>query len=229
MKRTKQDDTSVPKMIPNPDYLKSREFQWKLEKFKESLLTLGECIEDYFPEDYGKQIPEKGGWIMLLSSVHVGKQIGESLLEITLPHLSIWYATPTATLHGRTVDGVRINPKQAIVRHPHGDVHVWPHEYNLVDIAKFLEFGEEDGFFLRPLHPETGGFDEQKLFYLRSRGFSEATAKRMLLPELDNANFCYFEFHPALSGMFTEGTGSPYLYHHNHARRAAAAVKRAAQ
>ena len=201
---------TVPKMIPNPEYTESAAFQARLESFKDTLINMGECVEDYFPGEYGKEIPEVGGWIMLLMSVHVGKMVGDVAKSIVVPHLSIWYATPSTTQMGRKIDGVDIRMKQAIIRTLDGDVHVWPHEYTTVDLSKYLEFTEEDGFYIRFLHPETGGFDEKKLHYIRSRGISEAQAKRWLLPQLNNPNFCYFEFDPEIAGTFREGTGTPY-------------------
>jgi hypothetical protein len=172
MPRIANKKSSIPKMIPNPEYMKSVAFEARLENFKDALANFGECVEDYFPADYGKELPENGGWIMLLMSVHVGKMVGEEAKDIVVPHLSIWYATPTKATCGKEFDGISMPMTQAIVRTLDGDVHVWPHEYNLVDISKFLEFTEADGFNIRFLHPETGGFDPHKLHYIRSRAVS---------------------------------------------------------
>jgi hypothetical protein len=202
---------SIPKMIPNPAYFSDEIVQMRLDQFKDSLTRWGECPEDYFPADYEKALPEEGGWIMLLMSVRVGKSVGDSVKEITVPHLSIWYAMPTKTTHGREFDGVSMPLHQAIIRTLDGDVHIWPHEYTPIDLRKYLEFTEADGFYIRFLHPETGGFDDKKLHYIRSRGISEAQAKRWLLPELNNPNFCYFEFDPEIAAVFGEGFGTPYL------------------
>lgn len=220
MKR--KSSTGIPKMIPNPAYFSDEVVQMRLGQYKDTLAHFGECPEDYFPADYDKELPEEGGWVMMLMAVHVGRSVGEKTESITVPHLSIWYATPTKTKYGRSFEGISIPLTQAIIRTPQGEVHVWPHEYKRINIADFLEFGESDGFYIRFLHPETGGFDEQKLFYLRTRGLSKTVAQRILLPELNNPNFCYFEFDPAYSDVFSEGTGTPYFMPHNHKRRAAA-------
>jgi hypothetical protein len=217
--KIKKTESTIPKMIPNPAYFSSEMMQMRLEQFKYALAQWGECPEDYFPADYGKELPQDGGWIMLLMSVNVGKSVGDSVKQITVPHLSIWYATPTKTAHGKKFDGVSMPMHQAIIRTLDGDVHVWPHEYTPVDLKKYLEFTDGDGLHIRFLHPETGGFDAKKLHYIRSRGISEAEAKRWLLPELNNPNFCYFEFDPEIAETFGKGFGTPYLNEVNHTRR----------
>ena len=216
----------VPKMIPNPAYFSDEVVQMRLGQFKDELARFGECPEDYFPADYNKELPETGGWIMLLTSVRVGKAVGDTTKEIEVPHLSIWYATPTKTRFGKEFEGVKIVMSQAIIRTVDGDVHIWPHEYTRVDLAKYLEFTDGDGLHIRFLHPETGGFDGKKLHYIRSRGISEAEAKRWLLPELNNPNFCYFEFDPEIAEVFGEGVGMPYFGSRNHSRRADSMNKR---
>jgi hypothetical protein len=216
--------SDIPKMIPNPAYFSDEVVKRRLDQFKSSLAGWGESPEDYFPADYGKELPEAGGWIMLLLSVRVGKAVGETVKKITVPHLSIWYATPTTILCGKQFDGVKLPMHQAIIRTLDGDVHVWPHEYTKVDLAKYLEFTDGEGLHIRFLHPETGGFDENKLHYIRSRGISEAEAKRWLLPELNNPNFCYFEFDSEITEVFGEGYGMPYLTRINHQRRRASAT-----
>jgi hypothetical protein len=231
MKKRKSEPPSVvPKMIPNPAYQASDEHRQKVVLFKDTLARMGECVEDYFPAEYGKDLPVEGAWIMLLMSVHVGKaNVDGSTTHITVPHLSMWYALPTLTRHTREFDGVKMPMTQAIIHTLGGDVHVWPHEYQRVeDLTKYLEFTEEEGFHIRFLHPETAEFDRVKLFYLRSRGISEAQAKRMLLPELNNPNFCYFQFDEAYSDIFGEGCGTPYLHSGNHRRRVVSARQKAA-
>lgn len=81
---------AVPRMIPNPAWNESVE----LKQAKEATYWhYGEFPEDVFPEDYGKGLPEDGGWIILLYSVHVGKQRQDgSVKKIVVPHLSVWFA-----------------------------------------------------------------------------------------------------------------------------------------
>lgn len=147
---------------------------------------------------------------MLLASVHVGKMTPDGSTEhIDVPHLSIWYALPTTTHFAREIDGTKLHASQAVIQTPKGEVHIWPHEYTVVkDLSKYLEFTEEQGFNIHFLNPESGGFDEQKLHYIRTRGISLAEARRWLLPELKNPYFCYFTFNEEYSKAFGEYFGS---------------------
>lgn len=186
-----------------------------------------ECVEDYFPEEYGKRLPETGAWIMLLMSVNVGKEIAPGVAEpITLPHLSIWYGMPALLTCGEHFD---VRPSVAVVQTPQGEVRVFPHEYTIVkDLSAYLGMTEEEGFYIHFMREE-GGFDVDALFYLMSRGIPKGEARRLLLPTLADPYFCYFTFHPAYSEAFGEGFGTPYLTAENHERRAAARAARAAE
>jgi hypothetical protein len=214
MNKSKSDAT--PKYILNPEYLRSEGYASELELTKCQLAGMGECVEDYFPEDYGKALPEEGAWIMLLMSVHVGKLTTEGKTEhVTVPHLSMWFALPTVSPSGC----LDLKKKKAIIQTPQGEVHIWPHEYTVVkDLSKYLDMTEEEGFYINFMS-ETEGFDMDKLLYIQSRGIPKGTAQRMLLPELKDPYFCYFTFHPAYSEAFGEGFGSPYLTTTNHERR----------
>ena len=150
--------------------------------------------------------------------VHVGEEVDEETVRhIDIPHSTVWYAMPhylsAQTLH------------QAIIQTPEGQVHVWPHEYNLFDIQKFLPFLGE-GFDIHFM-AESGGFSEEALFYIRSRGISKAEAQMMLLPTLKDPHFCYFTFAEEFRECFPSGTGTPYLFHSNHERRRQAHARRA--
>jgi hypothetical protein len=221
-KRKRKNPT--PKFIPNPEYIGSPEWEEEKEAAKDWLSNAGEPAEDYFPEDFGKQLPEEGAWIMLLMSVHVGKLTTTGKTEsITVPHLSIWFALPTISPNGYGGHKRR----KAIIQHPKGEVHVWPHEYTIVkDLTKYLEMSEEEGFYINFMSEASGGFDVDKLLYIQSRGIPKAVAQRLLLPELKDPHFCYFTFHQAYSDMFGEGFGTPYLTTANHERRAAARRRR---
>jgi len=223
---TKKKPKAPPKTIPNPERV---EYD---RKRRCELYELGAAQFDY-PEDFGKKLPDDGAWIITLMNIRVGRLVGtrvsgkegregerveERLVEeIEIPYLSVYFAVPTMT----TNSGLH----QAIIQTPKGSVHVWPHEYNLFDLEKFLQFSDEDGFNIHFLS-ETGGFDEAALFYIRSRGISKAEAQRMLLPTLKDPNYCYFTFHESLREFFPEGTGTPYLMPHNHKRRAEARRRR---
>ena len=225
----------IPKMIPNPAWAESEEAKIQKQLTMDDCAHRGECPEDVFPEEYGKDIPEAGAWIMLLTSVRVGKQTDSKKTKpITLPHLSMWYAMPTVStarvaMHPmrkrRTEDREWAYLHQAVVNTPDGSVHIWPHEYNKIDITKFLDLCDDDGLFIHYLS-DKAQVDEYALFYLRSRGISKAEAQRMLLGTMTDPNFCYFTVSPEIAGYFGEGCGMSYLNSVNHERRAAAHKKK---
>jgi hypothetical protein len=231
--------SEVPRMIPNPAWTESEEARIQKKLTIEDCMQRGECPEDIFPEDYGKDIPEAGCWIMLLTSVRVGRQIDDDKTKvITVPHLSMWYAMPhvstaRAMLHSVTsyrrkvADREYINLRQGVINTPDGAVHVWPHEYNKIDINKFLDLCDDEGLFIHYLSDEAR-VDEGALFYLRSRGIDKADAQRMLLGTLTNSNYCYFTVSPDIAEYFGECCGMPYLSTTNHKRRAAAKARRTA-
>lgn len=202
----------VPKYVINPEYLKSKEFLLDKEYQKHVIAQSGECTEDYFPEDYGKDLPPDGAWIILLASVHVGKPLPNGqALHIDVPHLSIWYAMPTTTTFSRELEkGIKLPLHQAIIQTPDGEVNIWPHEYSVIkDISPYLEYTEKDGFFINFLNPDAG-FDEMQLFYLRARGISLGEARRLLLPTVKSPHCCYFTFHQDYSDQLGEWYGTPY-------------------
>ncbi len=227
----------IPRMIPNPAWTESEEWSRQKQLTMVAMAVRGECPEDAFPEDYGKDIPEDGAWIMLLMSVVVGKLDHYKRAKIiTVPRLSLWYAMPHTSnmrtlLHDLGIKRRRAQEyvylKQAVVNTPDGAVHIWPREYKKIDITTFLDFCEEDGLFIHYLNDESH-IDESALFYLRSRGIAKADAQRMLLGMLRNPNYCYFTFAPELVECFGEGAGTPYLHSVNHQRRAANHARRAA-
>ena len=130
----------------------------------------GEILEDYFPEDYGKDLPEDGGWIIVLNKVCTGRQVATGEVRtIDVPHLSVWFAMPHVTglirevrLKWRKKDAFKVAMKQAIIYTKEGAVHLWPHEYNRFDIDKFLDFTDEDGFYIHYLS-ENAAVDPEKL------------------------------------------------------------------
>ena len=230
------DKLEIPRMIPNPAWTASEESKFQKNLTMDDMAQRGEIPEDAFPEEFGKDIPEDGAWIMLLVSVQVGRLLDNGKTKIiNVPHLSMWYAMPNVSnmrvaMHpmGRkpkVKDREWVNLHQAIISTPDGAVHIWPHEYQKVDINKFLDMCDDDGLFIHYLSDEAQ-IDESALFYLRTRGIAKADAQRMLLGTLKNSNYCYFTVAPEVAEVFGEGAGSPYLCHDNHRRRAEAAARK---
>lgn len=213
----------------------TEEARYQKELTMDDMARRGECVEDAFPENFDKDLPETGGWIMLLISVRVGKQMDdETTKSIIVPHLSMWYAMPHVSnmrvlMHPmgktRARDREFTFLRQAIINTPDGAVHVWPHEYQKIDTNKFLDLCDDDGLFIHYLSDEAR-VDDSALFYLRSRGIAKADAQRMLLGTLTNSNYCYFTVSPQAAEIFGESAGMRYLCHENHRRRAKSAARR---
>ena len=202
----------VKKFILNPEYVEDQ----KRRRYETSF-AMGSHdypAEDRWPDEYGKKLPDDGGWIIIRRKIN-----DATTFHITVPHLLVWFATPTMVNHS--------DLHQAIIQTPDGAVHVWPHEYQLFDIEKFLQFTDEDGFRIQFLS-ESSGFDEAALFYIRSRGISKADAQRMLLPSLKDPNYCWFQFAEEFREFFPSGTGTLYLHAINRERRAFARSRRTA-
>lgn len=229
---------SIPRMIPNPVWTASEEARIEREMTIDDCIQMGTCPEDAFPSEYDKDIPETGCWILILTEVRVGRQIDKDQIKVvTVPHLSMWYAMPHVSnsrvpLHNMGAPRKRGAKQQewaylhqAIINTPDGAVHVWPHEYNKIDINKYLELCDDDGLFIHYLSDEAR-VDESALFYLRTRGIAKADAQRMLLGTLTNSNYCYFTVAPEIGEYFGDGCGMPYLTPINHQRRAEAAAAR---
>ncbi|MFE7118847.1 SufD family Fe-S cluster assembly protein [Streptomyces sp. NPDC057654] len=87
--------------------------------------------------------------------------------------------------------GVKIHPKQAIIATPGGDLHLWPHEYVVVDQPMTL-ISDPDA----TLHALDGQpvLDEEMLFYLMSRGIPRHEAVRVLLDTVTSLDFVYVTF-----------------------------------
>jgi hypothetical protein len=223
----------IRKYIPNPEWLDSAMAKQEIEEAKDYLAeNSGWPLQDFFPEDYDKQIPADGAWIQLLSTVRVGHQVDNGMIEeVNVPHLSIWYAMPTCMTHGVAAgNGLEFPLRLGIINTKQGEVRVFPHEYNIVSqeaLRRWLAFTEQDGFYIHFLS-DSGAFDADKIFYMRSRGLDLAECRRLLLPELKDPNFCYFTFHEEYSRIFGEGFGSGLLHQVNHDRRAESKRRRAA-
>jgi hypothetical protein len=196
--------TDVPeKYILNPEYLEHHR-KYSKEGFIDEIyagtsLLLGghgnpfaACeaaraeLMAYFPEDYGAKIPEEGGWILVTNPPHT---------EIKVNRFSIWFAMPEVRpgRNGFTMHLARILT-------PEGNLWLWPHEYSVVQVEKYLEFvgeGFEINYFSQEAEIKTDA-----LFYLMSRGIKRPVALRLLLPTLKSQTVCWLEAHEELQGLF---------------------------
>ncbi|WP_326742838.1 hypothetical protein [Streptomyces sp. NBC_01768] len=141
----------------------------------------------YFPEQDGKAVPEDGAWILV-----VEEPFTELRSRFRVPPLSMWRARPHELNTGAIVSkGVKIHPKQAIISTPGGDLHLWPHEYVVVDRPMAL-VSDPDA----TLHSLGGQpvLDEEALFYLMSRGIPRHEAVMVLFDTVTSLDFVYVTF-----------------------------------
>ena len=186
------------KYIINPEYAAER-----AEQTKDMIAVRGGFVEDYFPEEYDKKLPDTGSWILITIPITVGKEKNDGgILTIEVPRFSIWYALPASINRYK-----ELTPQKAEIQTPNGSVCIFPHEYRIVDIASYLVFTEKEGFYINYM-TESAKINETWLFYLQSRGIGRAEATRMLLPEIKDPYYCYFTFHEEYHKYF-EGVGMP--------------------
>ncbi|WP_406004620.1 hypothetical protein [Streptomyces sp. NBC_00987] len=141
----------------------------------------------YFPEQDGRAVPEDGAWIIV-----VEEPFTELRSRFRVPPLSMWRARPHELNTGAIVlKGVEIHPKQAVIATPGGDLHLWPHEYVVVDRPMAL-VSDPDA----TLHSLGGQpvLDEEALFYLMSRGIPRHEAVMVLFDTVTSLDFVYVTF-----------------------------------
>jgi hypothetical protein len=194
--------------------------EW-LEQAKEATIEacyhLGNDPAQYFPEDYGKEIPDEGAWICVI-------EVPFTALEFDVPLLSMW----RARRHHCSFGGIRIGngvrpilspwrPQQAVITTPGGDLHLWPHEYSIIENPAGLvglEGVEIHTLGGEPVLPD----DDDRLFYLMSRGISKHDAALILLGDMRALDFAYFTFPDDVVAAL-EGVGVPlWRYIQTHPR-----------
>lgn len=154
----------------NPEWL-----EWRREQVESRIAYLGpDMHERYFPEEYGKAIPDEGAWVMVLEEPHT-----ELRSRFRIPLRSVWRAR-RHELNSGGFEGVA--PKQAVIATPGGDLHLWPHEYSVMGDVTFL-VGQEPDVEMRRLggEPVFSGELVDQLFYLQARGISRQEAALLLI------------------------------------------------
>lgn len=169
--------------------------------------SLNGPLEDFIPED--RQIPNEGAWIQVKYAPHT---------EILVELYSVWFALPV--YKEAEWMGVMANPDsrttyKAKIQTPDGELHVYPHEYNMVSIDYLAELinnvGKNDvdknnHVNLHWLDPRNDAFETDKLFYLLSRGLQKFQAYKYLMGEVKSPHVCYLTMHPEYQKIYA-GTG----------------------
>lgn len=163
----------------------------------------------YFPEQDGKLISEEGAWIIV-----VEEPATELMSRFRIPPLSMWRARPQELNSGRLRIGSRqekitVRPKQAVIATPGGDLHLWPHEYIIVEHP--MELATDPDATLHSL----GGqpvVNEEELFYLMSRGISRHDAVMLLFDSVESLDFVYVTFPEEITQLLA-GAGQSLRRH----------------
>ena len=157
-------------------------------------------MQAFFPEDYDKDIPNDGCWILATKP---------PFTEIKIQKFSIWFAVNAEP--SMTHPKYPIHRKLASIITPDGELRLWPWEYNKIELKKYLDFlnvrpenSEPDmNICFITEDPKLSKKMGEMVFYMQSRGISRGTAYMMLIEEIKDQNFCYFEMHDAYVQMFT--------------------------
>lgn len=174
-----------------------------------SAASIGAEPSMYFPEHDGKAIPDEGAWIIVVEEPYT-----ELMSRFRIPPLSMWRARPHELNSGGLRIGsgqeaITVRPKQAIIATPGGDLHLWPHEYIVVE--RPMELATDPDATLHSL----GGqpvVDEQELFYLMSRGISRHDAVMLLFDKVKSLDFVYVTFPEEITELLA-GAGQSLRRH----------------
>jgi hypothetical protein len=158
------------------------------------VMFFGQPLENYWPEDYDKDVGE-GDWIVVVEEPHT-----ELKQRFTVPTPSLWWARPdTHRPHAHDI-GTKSFPKvvpgpyRVVIETPGGSLWLFPHEY--VKCHDPLPLITDPEVTIHPL----GGnvtLDEEKqeqMFYLQSRGWSRQDALLTLMEGVDMRDWGWCEF-----------------------------------
>lgn len=134
-----------------------------------------------------------------------GEKVYEAYIDFQRGRVGKFDAEEKAML-GRLDDEGFDVVQRVEIRTPFGDCCIEPHEYNMIEIDKYLDqidgehlkmnmFGENNQIASKELG--------DKLFYLRSRGIPKLDALKLLLPQLDQNNVLWLSFHEEYQRHFT--------------------------
>jgi hypothetical protein len=146
-------------------------------------------LDSAFPDERGTLIPEEGAWIVVKAQPYT---------NIPAPPLySMWFAKPVyvarefkrilADGRNRTI---KWPMHRARITTPDGELTLLGGEYSVVkDLRPYLEMIGE-GVDLHFIGPEPDEVRE-RIFYLQAHGLHKGDAIAMVLPDLEDAGFCY--------------------------------------
>jgi len=150
----------------------------------------------YYPEEYGRFVPPKGAWIMVLKEIPVVEDYRPGLYNA-------YYAKPAPLVNNITVGMGKGEKTVPVKRHrvkiavEAGEVMLWPYEYSVIkDPHDILQGAGTDKEYEMVRLGGTANYDEAKVHYLGTRGVTEADVYAMLLGDISSINYCYFRLKP---------------------------------
>jgi Fe-S cluster assembly ATP-binding protein len=147
----------------------------------------------YYPKEYGKAIPKKGCWIIIIREIPVEEKMRPSLY-------GVYYALPEYTTHSISIsDKIEypIKRLKAKINTENGETMILPHEYTVVqDIADVIAGTGVDGEYEMVKLGGDATYDNAKVHYLLTRGIPKEETYNLLLGDVGTINFCYFKIKP---------------------------------
>jgi len=144
----------------------------------------------YFPEDYNRKLKPKGNWIM----------ITEDIAVVSAPKkYDIHFATPVAK--DCIAFGYKVKRWYASILVNNKEVLIEPREYTPIYDANALLQAVDKGITLVE-GSSSARLDKNKVFYLKSRGFSQTEIYQILFKSITNKGFCHFRCDPEYANAF---------------------------
>lgn len=174
--------------------------KYRKQRLKEILLSdsfFGNDIAEYmchFPEDYGRKLDKKGNWIMILDDFSIQNAPKKYSFHFATPKTrnrymgdmkgsnsyKIWYAS------------IICNNREVLMN---------PYEYIVVkDIDVILDCVDNGIEMIEG--SASARLDKTKVFYLKSRGFTQGEVYRILFKSVTTKGVCHFQADHDISAMY---------------------------
>ncbi len=144
-------------------------------------------IECYYPEEFNKNLPIKGGWVLVTSTnLNPAWGIQRFGVYFVKPVFKTEQITPYP---GNKTYSIR-SMKAKIITEA-GETFLFPYEYTRVDDIQIILADIPNAYDMVQLG---GGVktDEHKIHYLKTRGAEPKEIYMMLLNSVNAMDFCYF-------------------------------------
>lgn len=153
-------------------------------------------MSGFYPQEYGKLIPGTGCWIMVLMVVPVAENVRPQLY-------GVYYALPEWVKSDIRLETMVLKTKRlkARITTEGGEVMLHPHEYCIVHNIDDVLSGIGTEYEIIKLGGQAA-YDEEKVYYLLTRGVPIEETYRLLLGGVGSINFQYFRLLPEAFEMY---------------------------